>query len=255
MDSKMVSRGIKSSVWPALKDQGFTFFTTRTAWRYHQDRIDVINFQSFNSYHASVIGCSTFSFAVNLGSFLLYVPYEHGAVNIKDKEGRLLPDESQCQLRGRVKPTDRRSLFDRLVHKATSKDVWFIREDGGNLESALREVRDRLLDEGLKWFLRLEQPEDVLRIFTSEPEAIGELWGFGNNPSPHRSYCIGYSALALGKHELALPHLKSVLASGCFPLAEGQLGAAVAAAQSIIPPDLARTQPTTKKPEFPPSQE
>jgi hypothetical protein len=241
MDSKVVSRGIKSSVWHALKDQGFTYFTTRTAWRYHPDRLDVVNFQSFNSYHASVIGCSTFSFAANLGCFLLYVPYEHGAAIIKDKMGLLLPDESQCQLRGRIKPADQRSLFERLVKKGTPKDIWFIREDGSNLESALKEVHDRLLGEGLRWFHRFEQREDVLRIFNSELEVMGELWGFGNNPSPHRSYCIGYSALALGRHELALPHLKSVLSSGCFPLVEGQLRAAVqAAAQTVIPPDLSR---------------
>ena len=241
MDSKVVSRSIKSSIWSALKDHGFSYFTTRTAWRYKPDRIEVVNFQSFNSYQASVIGCSTFSFAVNLGCFLLYVPYEHGTANVKDNGGLLLPEESQCQLRGRIKPGDQRSLFERLMNKGAPTEIWFIREDGSNLESALKEVRDRLLGEGLEWFLRFEQHEDVLRIFTSAPEAIGELWGFGNNPSPHRSYCIGYSALALGKHELALPHLKSVLSSGCFPLVEGQLSAAIdAAAQPIIPPDLSR---------------
>lgn len=237
----MVSRGIRSSVWSALKDNGFSHFTTRTAWRYHPDRIDVINFQSFNSYQSSVIGCSTFSFAVNLGCFLLYVPYEYGATNLKDKGGLLLPEESQCQLRGRIKPADQRSLLERLVKKGAPKGIWIIHEDGSNVESALKEVRDRLLGEGLKWFLRFAQREDVLRIFTSAPETMDELWGFGNNPSPHRSYCIGYSALAQGKHELALPHLKSALSSGCFGLVEVPLRAAVdAAAQAIIPPDLPR---------------
>jgi hypothetical protein len=230
MDSKVVSRGIRSDIWSALKNQGFSHFTTRTAWRHHSDRIDVINFQSFNSYHASVMGCSTFSFAVNLGCFLLYVPYENGITNVKVKDGLLLPDESQCQLRGRIKPSDHRSLFERMVKKGAPKDIWPIREDGTNVQAALWEVRDRLLDKGLKWFLRFEQREDVLRIFTSAPEEMGDLWGFGNNPSPHRSYCIGYAALALGRSDLALPHLQLVLSSGCFKLVENQLRADIDAA-------------------------
>ncbi|MDK9715691.1 MAG: DUF4304 domain-containing protein [Sulfuritalea sp.] len=241
MDSKVVSRGIRAGIWSVLKEHGFSHFTTRTAWRYHPDRIDVINFQSFNSYNASVIGCSTFSFAVNLGCFLLYVPYEYGITNVKDKGGLLLPDEAQCQLRGRIKPNDHRSLFERMVKKGAPKDIWLIRENGSNVESVLTEVRDALLDKGLKWFLRFEQREDVLRILTSAPEEMGELWGFGNNPSPKRSYCVGYTALALGHYDLALPHLQSVLSSGCFKLVESQLRTAVdAAAQPIIPPDAAR---------------
>ena len=241
MDSKAVSRGIKSTIWSALKDKGFSYFTTRTAWRYHSDRIDVVNFLSFNSYHASVMHCSTFSFAVNMGCFLLYIPYEYGASNIKEKGGQLLPDECQCQMRARISPHDQRSLFGRTVSEYTPKDMWLIREDGANLELAINEVHDRLLGEGLKWFLRFEQREEVLRIFTTEPESRNELWGFGNNPSPHRSYCIAYSALALGKRELALTHLKAVLSSGCYQRVESQLRAAIdAAAYPIAPPDAAQ---------------
>ena len=70
-------------------------------WRHHHDRIDVVNFQSFNSYQAAVIGCTTYSFGVNLGCYLLSIPYPIWAVHIKGKSGQLLPDESQCHIRGR----------------------------------------------------------------------------------------------------------------------------------------------------------
>lgn len=129
MDSKVVNRAIKANVWPMLKEHGFGHFTTRTAWRHDHDRIDVINFQSFNSYQASVIGCTTYSFALRLGS------------------------------------------------------------------------------QGLAWFRQFDEPCEVLRILTSEAERMGELWGFGNNPSPNRSYCTGYAALKTGQFGLAAQQL------------------------------------------------
>ena len=237
MDSKVVNCSIKANVWLALKENGFSHFTSRSAWRFHADRIDVVNFQSFNSYNASVIGCTTFSFAVNLGCYLLCIPYQYGAEHLKENGGRLLPDEAQCQMRRQIQPRDERSLVERLLARKAPKGIWPIDESGSNLTSTFEEVRSRLLDDGLQWFSRFAQPKEVLRIFTSESESMGELWGFGNNPSPHRSYCIGYSALSQGEHELALTHLNSALASGCYSSVKDQLHSAVRAAQQIVPAD------------------
>jgi hypothetical protein len=241
MDSKVVNRGIKATIWPILKDNGFSHFTSRSAWRFHADRIDIVNFQSFNSYRASVIGCTTYSFVVNLGCYLLYIPYQYGSTLIQQKGGRLLPEESQCPLRGRIHPKDRRQFIERLLNHKSPGDIWPIDEDGNNLASTLEEVCQNLLTEGQEWFKRFDAPSEVLRIFTSEPEQIGGLWGFGNNPSPHRSYCIGYTALGLGQYELALSHLNAARESGCFKSVESQLLTAVqSTAQPVIPPDAAR---------------
>jgi hypothetical protein len=74
MDSKAVSKEIRGRVWPLLKAAGFTRFSTRSAWRYREGKIDVITFRSYNAYNASVMGVTPFSFSVNLGTFLTYVP-------------------------------------------------------------------------------------------------------------------------------------------------------------------------------------
>lgn len=47
MDSKLVSAELRVQVRPVLKAAGFSRFTDRTAWRYADDRVDVVNFQSF----------------------------------------------------------------------------------------------------------------------------------------------------------------------------------------------------------------
>lgn len=238
MDSKVVNRDIKSKIWPSLKEEGFGHFTNRNAWRFHNDRIDVVNFQSFNSYNASVIGCTTFSFSVNLGCYLLSVPYHYGQAHIKEKSGYLLPDEAQCHIRGRLHPVIKRTLLDRLLSRKIPHDIWVVREDGSNLEPLITEVQQALLSRGMLWFKQFEQPREVLRILVCEPQQMGERWGFGSNPSPIRSYFVGYAALAIGDYELAIAHLKSALASGCFGAVEKELQTAIqAAAQQSGPAD------------------
>lgn len=87
MDSKIVNKAIKQHIIPVLKENGFKVITQRSAWRYNTTRIDVINFQSFNSYLAESVGCTTFSFAVNLGIYFLGIPIEFPGYSIKERSG------------------------------------------------------------------------------------------------------------------------------------------------------------------------
>jgi hypothetical protein len=74
MDSKSVNKEIRQTIWPLLREAGFWRFSSRSAWRHAESRVEVLNFQSFNSYNAGVLGCTTYSFSVNLGVFLLRSP-------------------------------------------------------------------------------------------------------------------------------------------------------------------------------------
>ena len=65
MDSSAVNKEIKATVRPLLQGAGFTQFTSRTAWRHSTGKTDVINFQSFNSYLANSLGCTTYSSAAS----------------------------------------------------------------------------------------------------------------------------------------------------------------------------------------------
>ena len=90
-----------SLAWPVLKDRGFTCFTSRTAWRDQEQLIDIINFQSFNGYNADVLGCTTFSFAVNLSIYLADVPSDHP---LAIRNERLRPAEIYGHIRRRLLP-------------------------------------------------------------------------------------------------------------------------------------------------------
>src|SRR6267142_2201498 len=152
MDSKVVNKAIRRSIWSTLKEASFSKFTPRTAWRYTEEQVAVVNFQSFNRYNADVLGITTFSFAVNLGSFLLYVPPRWPP---KVKDGKQVPEESACQFRGRLTRTISQA------HKHS--DIWLVDGDGRNLGWCMRDV-DQQLRQATRWFERLRDKKEVLRI-------------------------------------------------------------------------------------------
>ena len=204
MDSKLVSREIKKAIWPALKQAGFAHFTQRAAWRHHEDSIDVVNFQSFNSYSADALGVTTFSFCVNLGKHLLYVPPQW---DVKVKGGIQLPNEADCLFRGR--------LFPHVAAAPSDKSIWSIDASGKNLPWCIQDVLSQV-STALEWFARLDERTEVLSILLQQDEEMQRLWGFGRNPSPIRSYATGYFALSLGQEDLARSKLQDAVDSKCF---------------------------------------
>lgn len=129
---------------PLLREQGFSRFTGRTAWRFMTGRIEVANFQSFNSYTADVIGCTTHSFALNQGSCLTVVPdlWEQ----IKRDSDLLLPQEYQCHFRAPLFRSFEQSELKR-------RDIWFVDSAGRYLPKAMHDVRMALLSKGNAWFV------------------------------------------------------------------------------------------------------
>jgi len=204
MDSKVVNREIKKFIWSALKSAGFELFTSRAAWRYGDEKIDVVEFQSFNKYNADVLGVTTFSFAVRLGSFPLYIPPQWPP---KLKDGRQIPSEAECFFRGSLECSIESNLLD--------KSIWPVAPDGRNLAWCVQGVVSKI-PEALEWFDRLARKDEVLCILKHQDASMPRLWGFGRNPSPIRSYLTGYVALSLGDKNLAGEQLQEAVNSKCF---------------------------------------
>lgn len=207
MDSKTVSKQIRKEIKPLLADNGFTRFTSRSAWRFGQETVDVVNFQSFNAYNADVLGCTTYSFSVNLGVYPIYLARE---LLVKHHEGSPAPEEYMCPFR--------RSLRKRLAQpEFPDVRIWYVDPSGDYLVKALHDVRMLLLSEGLTWFGRFASRSEVFRTLREDPcDMETGTWGFGNVPSPVRSYLLGFAAMAVGEREIARFELEKAQLSGCF---------------------------------------
>lgn len=227
MDSKIVNSQIKRRIWPHLKQAGFDVFTARTAWRHHVNRIDVLNFQSFNSYNAGVIGCTTYSFAVNLGCYLKSIPPQFEPDRIKNRAGDLLPQEFNCHFRGRLSRTFKQP-------ELKERDIWYIDEGERYLGRAMTDIEGLLPSTALPWFERFADERFALEVLLNADEEMGELWGFGRNPSPVRHYFTGYVALGAKEIEMADRHLTLALASGCFKSIESRLSSDIRTVSRLL---------------------
>ena len=143
MDSKTVNKLIRADIWPILRRFGFTHFEARNAYAFRGSFINVVNFQSFNSYLAGGLGCTTFSFAVNLGVYVVGQPASHWLR--RDKTGRLLPFEPCCAFRSVLR---KRSPIDGF----SRDDIFFIDPDGRSAGPCFNELRHLASDSVPLWF-------------------------------------------------------------------------------------------------------
>jgi hypothetical protein len=205
MDSKIVSRELWRVVRPVLRNAGWTSFSSRTARRFSDSRIDVVNFQSFNSYLASSIGSTTYSFSIRLGCFFTVIP--HRGLRVKDK--LLMPEEYHCQLRHTI-----RKKFSQPDCPRT--DVFYVDPKGEYLSTVVEAAGQGIATEGLSWFERFSNMREVLRTLREDDETNEGTWGFGTKSSPARNLYTGYVAVALGENQIATEHLRRAATAASY---------------------------------------
>ena len=179
MDSRDVTTAIRELVRPALREVGFSRFAGRNAWRIGQTKIDVVNFQSFGNWLADRLGCTTFSFGVNVGCYFPNVP---PSPLFPRTNANQLPKEYECHFRGELHRKLEQPEWDR-------RDIWYVDPDGIYLEPALRDAIRALLTEGMAWFARLDDRAEVLRILREGP-MTKDLQGYGNPGSQVRRHLL-----------------------------------------------------------------
>jgi hypothetical protein len=172
VDARDVTREIRRVVWPALRGEGFESFTGRTAWRYVGTGVDVVNFQSFSASIADAVGCTPFSFSVNVG---VWLPGDVEPRLKPDPAGRPRPQEWECDRRARLSKSVQQPWFDPFsrhdgsrrplglrLHREGLKrvlrrdrhdraDIWFVLSDGANLAEVVDDAVRAIRADGLAW--------------------------------------------------------------------------------------------------------
>ncbi|HKW65222.1 MAG TPA: DUF4304 domain-containing protein [Candidatus Acidoferrum sp.] len=198
---------------PVLQNAGFTQFSSRSAWRYANKKIDVVNFQSFNSYLANSVGCTTYSFALRLGCSFDAIPRRE---RTKQKDGYLRPEEYECHFRSTLLRTIRQPNLKR-------RNIWYVEPSGENLGAVIEDAKKAIQERGMPWFHRFSDIQEALRTLLKDSESNDGTWGFGAKHSPCRNFMTGFIALSLGKTERAIEHIQKALDSGCFKEFEPQM--------------------------------
>jgi len=217
MNSSNVNKEIRVGIRPVLKELGFSEFTLRTAWRYSSEKIDVLNFQSFSTYLAEKVGCTTFSFCVRLGCSFKAIPQ---SFMVKQRDGQLRPAEYQCHFRLPLQ----KSINQPTLRRA---DVWYVEPLGGNLGEVIADTKRAIIEVGIPWFDRFQNSNEVLRTLLEESEGKDGFSGFGAENSPIRNFMTGFIALSVGRLELGQERIQTALNSGCLKSFEPNMIAAL----------------------------
>jgi hypothetical protein len=203
VDSKIVSELIRRICWPLLRKEGFTDFSSRTARRMTADRIELVNFQSLNSEIATAIGCTTFSFGINLGVFLTRIPGPPGIVRDQIKH-ELRPEDYHCHLRRKLRKTYG-------IDSLKRDDLWSVTTDGSNAEALIGDAVGKIEKDGLAWFTRYQNSETLLALLHSDDSPEDGTWGYGALTSPARRLITGYVHLMRGERMQAVEFLSSIV--------------------------------------------
>jgi len=158
MDSKVINKLIRSEVWPILREQGFSHFDSRNAIAYHGPFVNVVNFQSYSSQLAGGLGCTTYSFGLNLGVYVLGSPWEERLK--RDKRGLLLPPEYACSFRDHLK---KRTPVDGFARE----DIFYIHPDGRTTACCFSEVQYLLREIAPSWFSRHNDLDGIIALMQS----------------------------------------------------------------------------------------
>jgi hypothetical protein len=208
IEAKDVNRGLRGTLWPALRAHGFTERTERVAWRYTSGAIDVVELQAVGRY-AEAVGCPGLSLSVFVAAYPPYLPEAqlvgNLAASIPTRAGRLRPHYWHCDpfnqsmektlsqpwFRSFSRPMNQSRplafrLHEEALRRLTSRathdrpDVWYLREDGSNLDDNLRDMTRVVLTVGLELLDQWNDPRRVLEQLEgkrqSAPESPGDFY-------------------------------------------------------------------------------
>jgi hypothetical protein len=169
VDSKTINKLIRSEVWPILRAQGFNAFSSRSAFAYNPPFINVVSFQSFNSYLAGGLGCTTYSFTPRLGVYVVGSPGEDGVK--RDKAGCLQPLEYQCAFRSELR---KRTPVDGFARD----DIFYIDPEGTTTPKCFEELKYLCSEFVPLWFNGNNNLDDILsriRLAEASPTPVSDV--------------------------------------------------------------------------------
>jgi hypothetical protein len=119
--NQKVTALIARRVRPLLREYGFTDFTGRRAWFVEDEVISHVTLNAVGSYFAGAVGCTSYSFSVEAGVYY----------RVLDRD-LLRPQDYNLTFRLLLGKYRRQALVS-----PDRPDVWFIAEDGQDLETVV----------------------------------------------------------------------------------------------------------------------
>ena len=179
-----VNRSLGRLLWPALRANGFEDRTQRTAWRHREDGTDVVEIHSVGPLYDSV-GCTSFSFGAFVAASIDWAQPPQGQRDGKTYNRphywecdpfvrQLNKTLSQPWFKPFTRPAESLSAPMRLHQEGLKRvvrtdvhdrpDIWFVLEDGTNLDQVLHDLTEVVRERGLAILERFHDAEEVVKM-------------------------------------------------------------------------------------------
>jgi hypothetical protein len=159
VDGPAVGRALRERVRPMLKAAGFTQFRDRQAWRRSDYTIDHVTFRSFTSYIADGVGCTTYSFAAEVGVF--YLCFDPDVERPKAHELTFQAALGKSLRQPMFHPYGQPGATDR-------PDVWYVTPHGDNLDACVDDAAECLENQGLPFIETYKDPQAAFDALLNE---------------------------------------------------------------------------------------
>jgi hypothetical protein len=186
MDQRDLSRALRAGYWPRLKDVGFETRTDRAAWRHTDDAVDLVELWTIGR-DAVACGCTPVSLSAIAAAIPRFLPPPPERTV---KDGKPRPRYWECHLQVHLEKTlaqpwftpfstppspglpqsvvthleGLRSVIRRDRHDRP--DIWFVKDDGSNLDEVIADLWQVTHDVGLPQLDRLHDPCAVIDLVT-----------------------------------------------------------------------------------------
>lgn len=199
---KDLDRGLRETLWAALKAHGFGDRTERVAWRETDGGIDLVEIQVVGQ-HADALGCPSVSFSAFVACYPRFLAGTDPSLPARN--GRLRPHYWHCDplyramhktikqpwFRPFSTPPPKSMLSSFRLHREAlmgvlrrdvhdRADVWYVEADGSNLAENLKDLTSVVLAKGLDFLDAVHDPAALLGQL--------ERGDIGNRDSPRSFY-------------------------------------------------------------------
>jgi hypothetical protein len=182
LNTQAVNRALRPTVWPALRKAGFVTRADRIAWRHAGGHTDLVEVSALGSL-ADSIGATSVSFGAYVGS----VPAWFIGRTVPVRKGLAAPHYWHCVLSRTLNNTLSQPWFTPfaqppasttprsfLVHREGKTvlpsdthdrpDVWFVHDDGSNLDEVIQDLLDVVTSVGLPLLHAFHDPAAVIAM-------------------------------------------------------------------------------------------
>ncbi|MGD6817690.1 hypothetical protein [Metabacillus sp. 84] len=180
MEAKELNKELRDTLYPVLKECGFTKITSRGSWKYNDNCIWIMDYEPVGKRFSEGSGWPSMSLFIKCAIYFTFIP----ELNTKDvikqsSDGQLTPRYYQSHLQETLMCNSNQNEYTNTLEIPADRgrnDIWWIEEDGSNLNHVINNLAEVISVDGMEWLRKHSDVKSALEnIETKKNLSLYEL--------------------------------------------------------------------------------